>query len=57
MNGNKRPHNQQPHQAQKNTQLKGIEMTIIKKIENWFKAAVPNPTDDNRRVQLGCHLE
>lgn len=32
-------------------------MTIIKQIENWFKAAVPNPTDDNRRVQLGCHLE
>lgn len=32
-------------------------MTIIKKIENWFKAAVPEPTDDNRRVQLGCHLE
>lgn len=32
-------------------------MTIIKQIEDWFKAAVPNPTDDNRRVQLGCHLE
>lgn len=32
-------------------------MTIIKQIESWFKAAVPNPTDDNRRVQLGCHLE
>jgi len=35
MNGNKRPHNQQPHQAQRNTQLKGIEMMIIdfKKLE------------------------
>ncbi|WP_040364456.1 hypothetical protein, partial [Commensalibacter intestini] len=32
-------------------------MTIIKQIESWFKAAVPEPTDDNRRVQLGCHLE
>lgn len=32
-------------------------MTLIKQIEDWFKAAVPNPTDDNRRVQLGCHLE
>lgn len=32
-------------------------MTLIKQIENWFKDAVPEPTDDNRRVQLGCHLE
>lgn len=26
-------------------------------ISNWFSAAVPNPTDTNRAVQLGVHCE
>jgi hypothetical protein len=29
----------------------------VEKIDNWFKLAVPVPTDKNRAVQLGCHLE
>lgn len=32
-------------------------MSTIKQIEDWFIAAVPNPTQDNLRVQIGCHLE
>lgn len=26
-------------------------------ILEWFKVAVPNPTYDNQRVQIGCHYE
>lgn len=29
---------------------------IIKTLE-WFTKAVPNPTEKNKLVQLGCHLE
>lgn len=29
----------------------------INQIENWFKTAVPEPTDGNKLVQIGCHLE
>lgn len=29
----------------------------IKEIKNWFEQAVPNPTKDSQRVQLGVHLE
>ncbi|MDE8034617.1 nucleoside triphosphate pyrophosphohydrolase family protein [Actinobacillus equuli subsp. haemolyticus] len=29
----------------------------LNQIANWFKMAVPNPTDDNKRVQISCHLE
>lgn len=29
----------------------------IKSIANWFTEAVPTPTDKNKAVQLGCHLE
>lgn len=32
-------------------------MSTIKQIEDWFIAAVPKPTQDNLRVQIGCHLE
>ena len=32
-------------------------MSVIKEIEGWFKAAVPNPTEDTLRVQLGVHFE
>lgn len=31
--------------------------TLLGDILGWFKLAVPNPTPDNYRVQLGCHLE
>lgn len=24
---------------------------------DWFNRAIPTPTDDNRRVQRGCHFE
>lgn len=34
-----------------------MQQNTINQIENWFKTAVPNPTIDNQRVQLGCHLE
>ncbi|WGE76060.1 nucleoside triphosphate pyrophosphohydrolase family protein [Actinobacillus equuli] len=34
-----------------------MKQNTINQIENWFKTAVPNPTVDNQRVQLGCHLE
>lgn len=30
---------------------------MIDIIQLWFKKAVPNPTDKNRAVQYGCHLE
>ena len=29
----------------------------IRGIKNWFEAAVPEPTDKNRAVQIGCHYE
>ncbi|AXY83337.1 hypothetical protein [Acidovorax phage ACPWH] len=29
----------------------------INSIKNWFEQAVPNPTDKNRAVQIGCHFE
>ena len=34
-----------------------MQQNTINQIENWFKTAVPNPTDSNKRVQIGCHLE
>lgn len=30
---------------------------MIDIIQLWFKKAVPNPTDKNRAVQIGVHLE
>lgn len=24
---------------------------------NWFKQAIPNPTDEQKCIQIGCHLE
>ena len=32
-------------------------MNQIKKIKEWFEEAVPTPTDTNKRVQTGVHLE
>lgn len=32
-------------------------MNIIHSIKNWFQAAVPEPTDKSRAVQIGCHYE
>ena len=29
----------------------------IKEITDWFRAAVPEPTEDNRCAQIGCHFE
>lgn len=29
----------------------------INNTKSWFEAAVPDPTDKNRAVQIGCHLE
>lgn len=29
----------------------------INNTKSWFEAAVPNPTDKNRAVQIGCHYE
>lgn len=29
----------------------------VKEIKQWFELAVPNPTKDNQRVQLGVHFE
>lgn len=34
-----------------------MKKNTINQIENWFKTAVPTPTDDNKLVQIGCHLE
>lgn len=31
-------------------------MTIAS-IKTWFEEAVPEPTDKNRAVQIGCHVE
>lgn len=31
-------------------------MTIAN-IKEWFEQAVPEPTDKNRAVQIGCHFE
>ncbi len=30
---------------------------LIESINKWFEVAVPNPTDKNRAVQIGCHFE
>lgn len=32
-------------------------MDTIKSIKTWFERAVPEPTDKNRAVQIGCHFE
>lgn len=29
----------------------------FKEIKTWFELAIPEPTEDNKRVQLGVHLE
>ena len=29
----------------------------MKEIKEWFEKAVPNPTAENRYVQVGCHYE
>jgi predicted HAD superfamily Cof-like phosphohydrolase len=29
----------------------------IESIKTWFELAVPEPTDKNRAVQIGCHAE
>lgn len=34
-----------------------MQQNTINQIENWFKAAIPNPTNDNKLVQIGCHFE
>lgn len=31
--------------------------TDLSTVKLWFERAVPNPTDKNRAVQLGCHFE
>lgn len=33
------------------------EYGSLDKTLEWFAAAVPNPTDKNKVVQLGCHVE
>lgn len=30
---------------------------MLTQIKEWFNRAVPNPTDKNRAVQIGCHFE
>lgn len=30
---------------------------VIRKILDWFRMAVPDPTTKNKAVQVGCHLE
>ena len=30
---------------------------VIEQIEQWFKDAIPNPTNEDLCVQLGCHFE
>jgi hypothetical protein len=35
---------------------KGENMSELEKTLNWFELAVPNPTDKNKSVQLGCYL-
>lgn len=32
-------------------------MSELKMTKRWFELAVPKPTPDNLRVQLGCHFE
>ena len=32
-------------------------MNELEKTLNWFELAVPNPTDTNKSVQIGCYLE
>lgn len=32
-------------------------MQLLESIKNWFAQAVPEPTDKNRCVQIGCHYE
>lgn len=32
-------------------------MSTLDQIIDWFRAAVPEPTDKSRAVQIGCHYE
>ncbi len=32
-------------------------MNELQRTLNWFKLAVPNPTDKNKSVQIGCWME
>lgn len=32
-------------------------MEVVSEIKNWFELAIPNPTKDNQRVQVGVHFE
>lgn len=32
-------------------------MNTIRSINNWFQLAIPEPTDANRAMQIGCHFE
>lgn len=34
-----------------------MSVNELKDTVNWFKEAVPNPTQSNLSVQIGCHLE
>lgn len=36
---------------------KGLNMETVREITQWFEKAVPNPTEKNKAVQFGCHLE
>lgn len=34
-----------------------VKQDSTQRIENWFKAAKPEPTDKDRLTQIGCHFE
>lgn len=39
-------------------EAKSVEDTeVIAKIKEWFEVAVPKPTEENKAIQIGCHLE
>ena len=43
--------------TQPTPEVKNVKPFEIEDILKWFGKAVPNPTDKNRAVQIGCNLE
>lgn len=45
------------NKVNKNKIRKGDNMNVLDKTDDWFRLAVPEPTDKNKSVQFGCFLE
>ncbi|WKS98361.1 nucleoside triphosphate pyrophosphohydrolase family protein [Gallibacterium anatis] len=43
--------------SEKGNKDKPEDTEVITKIKEWFEVAVPQPTEKNQAIQMGCHLE